>query len=300
MDVATNVTGAPAPTPTDTPTPTPTKKPTVTPTKKPTVTPTKKPATPTPTKKATVTPTKKATVTPTKKATVTPTKKATVTPTKDPTKTPSKTPTKKVTPEPTVKVSAPTNVSAKASSPSTVDISWTPAEGTDFVQVWRADKKDAEQSDYVLLGTYYASDGKSVSKSLIPNRTYYYKLRSYKKTSDGKKIFSGYSSVVSAKPKVDTPTGLKVTATTSSSISLSWNKVKGSSIFYEVWRLEDPNNTPGVCLGRYEGTEKTSTNLKSNTTYYYRVRAYYYYKDANGQDHRVYGGYCSLVSAKTK
>ncbi len=287
------------PTPTNTPKPTntPTKKPTNTPTKKPTNTPTKKP-TNTPTKKPTNTPTKKPTNTPTKKPTNTPTKKPTNTPTKKPTNTPTKKPTATATP--TIKVSAPSNVTAKASSPTTVDISWTPAPNTDFVQVWRTHKPNAEQSDYVLLGTYYASDGKSVSKSLTPNKTYYYKLRSYKKLSNGTNVYSGYSTVVSATPKVDVPTGLKVTATTSNSISLNWNKVNGTSIFYEVWRLDDPNNMPGACLGRYKETSKVSTNLKSGTTYYYRVRAYYYYKDADGTEHRIYGGYSPIVSAKTK
>ena len=291
------------PTPTKKATPTPTKKATPTPTKKATPTPTKK-ATPTPTKKATPTPTKKATPTPTKKATPTPTKKATPTPTKKATPTPTKkatpTPTKKATPTPTVKVSAPSGVSAKSSSPTTVDISWTPAPNTDFVQVWRTHKANAEQNDYVLLGTYYASDGKSVSKSLTPGKTYYYKLRSYKKLSNGTNVYSGYSTVVSATPKVDAPTGLKVTATTSDSISLSWNKVSGTSIFYEVWRLDNPNNTPGACLGRYTDTNKVSTNLKSGTTYYYRVRAYYYFKDADGTEHRIYSAYSPMVSAKTK
>ena len=151
------------------PTTSPTKKATVAPTKKATDTPT-----PTPTKKSTVTPTPKTTVTPTKKATVAPTKKATVAPTKAVTAAP----TKKATAAPTVKVSAPSNVKATVSSPSTVDISWTPAPNTDFVQVWRTHKANAQQSEYVLLGTYYASDGKSVSKLLVSGRTYYYKLSS--------------------------------------------------------------------------------------------------------------------------
>ncbi|MBR3057039.1 MAG: hypothetical protein IKG93_03625 [Clostridiales bacterium] len=293
----------PTATPTKKVTPTPTKKVTPTPTKKVTPTPTKK-ATPTPTKKVTPTPTKKATPTPTKKVTPTPTKKVTPTPTKKATPTPIKKPTatpiKKPTATPTVKVSAPSNVKAKASSPSTVDISWTPATNTDFVQVWRTHKANAQQSDYVLLGTYYASDGKSVSKSLTPGKTYYYKLRSYKKLSNGSKVYSGYSAIVSATPKVDAPTGLKVTGTTKDSISLTWNKISGSNILYEVWRIESPTKTPGALLGIYTGTTKTSTNLKSGTTYYYRVRAYYYTKDANGQTHKYYSGYSTIVSAKTK
>ena len=194
---------------------------------------------------------------------------------------------------------APSRVSATASSATTVDIAWTPSEGSDFVQVWRTHKANAEQKDYVLIGTYRAKDGNSVSKSLTPNKTYYYKLRSYKKFSDGRKVYSGYSSVVKATPKVDAPESLSVTRVTKDSIGLRWSPVSGSNIMYEVWRLSSSSATPGVCLGRYSGTEKISTNLKSGTIYYYRVRAYYYYIGADKQAHRIYGPYSNMVNAVT-
>lgn len=198
-------------------------------------------------------------------------------------------------------VSAPTNVKATPASPTTVKITWNAAPGTSFVQVWRTNKANAEQKDYVLLGTYHASDGNSTSKLLTPNKTYYYKLRGYTKLASGKNVYSGYSAVVSATPSVNVaaPVSLRVTGKTSSSISLQWNAVSGNNIMYEVWRLSSVTNTPGVCLGRYSNTAKVSTNLKPGTTYYYRVRAYYYYYDGGGQLHRVYGPYSSIVSART-
>ena len=79
-----------------------------------------------------------------------------------------------------------------------------------------------------------------------------------------------------------------------------WDKVSGGNIMYEVWRMTSRTNTPGVCLGRYKDPSKLSTNLKAGTTYYYRVRAYYYYYDGNGQVHRVYGSYGSIVAGTTK
>ena len=266
-------------------------------------TPTRK-ATVTPTKKATVTPTRKATVTPTKKATVSPTKKATVTPTRKVTLTPTKTaqkPTPTITKRPT-SLAAPGNVSASPASPTTVNISWKAAAGTSFVEVWRTTKANAEQKDYVCIGIYNAADGASVSKLLTPNKTYYYKVRGYIKFSDGKKVYSGYSKVVSATLKIfiAVPSGLRVTATTNNSVSLSWNKVSGSNIMYEVWRMDVAGKTPGVCIGRYDTTSSVSKKLTSNKTYYYRVRAYFYFYGTDGQTHRVYSHYSSIVSGKTK
>jgi hypothetical protein len=182
-----------------------------------------------------------------------------------------------------------------------VKITWSASSKTDFVQVWRTNKANAQQKDYVLLGTYNATDKTSISKFLKPNTTYYYKVRGYRKLADGKKIYSGYSTVKSARPSVTVfaPASLQVTGKTSNSISLKWSTVSGSNIMYEVWRMSFITDTPGVCLGRYSGNTKISTHLKSGTTYYYRVRAYYYYYDGNGEVHRIYSTYSPIVSAKT-
>ncbi|MBR3057661.1 MAG: fibronectin type III domain-containing protein [Clostridiales bacterium] len=201
----------------------------------------------------------------------------------------------------TATLPVPSSVMAKVASPVSVNITWTPGAGTDFIQVWRASKANAEQKDYVLIGTYKASAKSSVSKFLTPNNTYYYKLRGYKKLSNGKTIYSGYSKIASAKPSVTVgvPTGLTVTGTTPETISLTWNKISGSNIMYEVWRMDVKGHTPGVCIGRYDTNSCTSKKLTPGKTYYYRVRAYYYFKDANGDTHRVYGNYTSIKEATT-
>ena len=199
-------------------------------------------------------------------------------------------------------IELPTFSSAKPSSPTTVDIKWTAPADASFVEVWRTTKANAEQKDYVCIGIYNAKDGASVSKLLTPNKTYYYKLRTYIKYSDGKKIYSGYSRVLSAKPtiSVSAPTGLRVTARTNNTISLAWNKVSGSNINYEVWRMDVKGKTPGVCLGRYSDPNSVSKKLTSGKTYYYRVRAYFYYTGTDKQVHRIYSGYSDIVAGKTK
>ena len=299
------VTPTPKPLPTKLPTntPTPTKKPTNTPT------PTKKPTsttkpTPIPTATPTVKPTvaKKPTNTPTSKPTNTPvpTKRPTNTPTNTPTTTPTNTPiTKKATVTPTPALSAPYAVTAKTESATSVRLNWTSASNIQYIQVWRATVQNASQSQYSLIGVYNASDKTSLSENLKPNQMYYYKLRGYSKLSNGTTVYSGYSTIVSARPIVPVPQNLRVTDVTSDTVTLNWDKVNGSSILYEVWRMPSRTETPGVCLGRYTDAQKVSTNLKSNTCYYYRVRAYYYYKDADGTPHRIYGDYSSIVGAST-
>ncbi len=198
-------------------------------------------------------------------------------------------------------VSPPTDIDASPIEPTKVGISWRATAGLTYVEVWRTHKADAEQKDYVLLGIYNARDEKSVSKCLTPNKTYYYKLRGYRVREDGKRIYSSYSPVVSATPSVrlGAPKNPHVIKCTTTSITLTWNTVPGANIMYEVWRLSSKDNTPGVCLGRYNTIEKVSTNLKPGTTYYYRIRCYYYYYDAAGQLHRVYSPYGKTISGTT-
>ncbi|MBR3058447.1 MAG: fibronectin type III domain-containing protein [Clostridiales bacterium] len=198
-------------------------------------------------------------------------------------------------------VTPPTNVETTQIDPTRVGISWKPTMGLTYVEVWRTHKAQAEQKDYVLIGIYNAGDEGCISKYLTPNKTYYYKLRGYRVREDGKKIYSHYSQVVSATPSVrlGAPKNPRIIKCTTTTITLAWNPVPGANIMYEVWRLSSKDNTPGVCLGRYNNIEKVSTNLKPSTTYYYRIRCYYYYYDAAGQIHRVYSPYGKTISAST-
>ena len=199
----------------------------------------------------------------------------------------------------TPKPSKPSNIKVSASSPTTVKLTWTVPSSAEYVQVWRTDKANAEQSDYTLIGTYPKTTTSATSKYLTPNKTYYYKLRSYVVNSAGKKVYSPFSSVFSVKPSVTVgkPTGFKVSSTTKNSITLTWNAVSGTNIRYEVWRVAD---VPGTLVDRMKNTSITDTGLKSKTSYCYRIRAYFYYTDANGNGHRVYGDYTSIIAGTTK
>ena len=200
------------------------------------------------------------------------------------------------------KPSKPTSVTAKQQSPVSVKVSWSVSSEAKYVQVWRAEKANAEQSDFTLIGTFDGTDGSCISKNLTPNKTYYYKLRSYVVSSSGGKVYSPFTSVVSVKPTVSvgTPTGLKVKSTTKDTVTLTWDAVSGSNISYEIYRTTSSTANPGDYVTRTAKTTYENTGRKSGTTYYYRVRAYYFYTDASGNTHRIYGAYSAPVTAKTK
>ncbi len=88
----------------------------------------------------------------------------------------------------------PTGVKAKRVSNSSIKVSWTKVSGATKYQVYRATSK---------TGTYKkVAETTSLSytnKSLTDNKTYYYKVRAYRKVGSSK-VYGSYSAIVSAKP----------------------------------------------------------------------------------------------------
>lgn len=91
---------------------------------------------------------------------------------------------------------APKTVKAERASSSTVKISWSPVSGGQYYQVYRATSRNGS---YALLGTYDDKTRSSISRSLKKGTTYYYKVRTYRWVN-GQRVFSSFSTVVSATP----------------------------------------------------------------------------------------------------
>lgn len=68
------------------------------------------------------------------------------------------------------------------------------------------------------------------------------------------------------------PTGVSASATSSSSITVSWNAVTGATGYY-VYRSASSSGT-FTQVGSPTTTSFTNTGLSANTTYFYRVAAY--------------------------
>ena len=141
---------------------------------------------------------------------------------------------------------------------------------------------------YTLISTTTAIS--YTNSGLTSNSVYYFKVRAYRLIGSVK-VYSGYSSVLSAKPMPATPTALKAAATSYNSINIRWNAVYGVS-GYEVYKA---TGSKGSCtlVSTTTGVSYNSTGLMTNTSYYYMVRAY----RLNGNV-KIYSGFSALVSAK--
>ena len=145
-------------------------------------------------------------------------------------------------------------------------ITWNAVPGRKGYEIWRSDAEDGVYK-YITTttNTYY------YNKSLIPNRTYYYKVRAY--VMVGKtKYRSGFSNITSAMPMFQSVTGVAGTVSSPTSSRLTWNAVPGRS-GYAILRSATADGTYKV-IGTTTKTYYTDTKCLPNRTYYYKVRAY--------------------------
>ena len=185
--------------------------------------------------------------------------------------------------KPTVKVSSNSYNSNK--------LSWNKVTGASGYEVLRATSK---------TGTYKSvktiTSGSTVSYTdtkLATGKTYYYKVRAYR-TVDKKKVYSSYSSVVSAKPVLKTPS-VKLTSG-SKKATIKWEKISGAS-GYEVYRATSKSGKYSKIktITKNSTVSYVNSSLTKNKTYYYKVRAY---RTVNGK--KIYSSYSVAKSVKVK
>lgn len=88
-------------------------------------------------------------------------------------------------------------------------------------------------------------------------------------------------------------TGLKATKTTTTTVTLSWDKMKGAS-GYVVYKYY-PSTKTYKKLKTVTGTTLTVKDRKSGTKYYYAVKAY-----TNSETGKIYGSYSKVLTTSTK
>ncbi|WP_440969634.1 fibronectin type III domain-containing protein [Peribacillus frigoritolerans] len=179
----------------------------------------------------------------------------------------------------------PSSVKAASFSYNSVRTSWTAVSGASGYEVYRA---TSSTGTYSLAGsttlTSYTNTG------LTTNKPYYYKIRAYR-TVGSMKVYSNYSTVVTAKPVPTVPTNFKATRISSTSLKLTWVSVSGAS-GYELYRSTSFSGTYNL-LKSTTSLYYTNSSLTTGKTYYYKLRAY-----RTVGTTKVYSGWTTIISAK--
>ncbi|WP_179195975.1 SpoIID/LytB domain-containing protein [Bacillus sp. OV166] len=170
-----------------------------------------------------------------------------------------------VTRQITVKLASPANLKAVASTYNSVNLSWSAVSGASGYEIYRS---TSSTGTYTKIASTTSTSYSSTS--LNTGTAYYYKVRAYKTVTPS--AYSGYSSVVSAKPVLATPSSAKAASSAYNSIKTSWTAVSGAS-GYEVYRATSSTGSY-YYAGSTTSTIFNNSGLVTNTPYYYKIRAY--------------------------
>lgn len=182
--------------------------------------------------------------------------------------------------------SVPSNVGTTIASSNGITINWSAVSGATGYEVYRA---TSEAGTYSLVAT--VTSGVSTTNSgLTMGQNYYYKLRSYKLV-DGVKVYSNFTTVVSAQATPPAPTTMVATKASASSVKLTWGTVSGTT-GYEVYRSTSSGGTYSL-LKSSTSNSYTDTSLTKNVTYYYKVRAFKLVGNT-----KIYSGWTTISSIK--
>ena len=160
---------------------------------------------------------------------------------------------------------SPTNVSVSPVSQNQLKITFDKVNGAEGYQIYSSTSKNGSYKKVATITTNSYTNSK-----LSFGKTYYYKVRSYKKVN-GKTVYSNFSAIAYKKVNLNAPS-VKFTPTSDTSVKLTWNKISGATS-YKIYYSTEEN-------GSYKGLVTVKTNyyehkkLTFGTTYFYKVIPY--------------------------
>ena len=168
---------------------------------------------------------------------------------------------------------APTGLSATASTQTGVSLSWTAVTDAEYYKIERGASSTGpwtSVSDTISTSSYTAT-------GLVCNTTYYFKVSargdgSPYSTTFGSQSDGDVSKSTTDCPNAPAPLGLEATASTDTTVILSWTAVTDAE-YYELERGASSEGPWTSISNTISTSSHTATGLACNTTYYFRVSA---------------------------
>ncbi|HOQ39694.1 MAG TPA: fibronectin type III domain-containing protein [Fervidobacterium sp.] len=180
----------------------------------------------------------------------------------------------------------PTDLTATAVSSSEIQLEWkdNSMDETGF----KIERKLHSSGSWKEIAQPSANTTTYKDTNLDSNTTYDYRIRAYNNYGD-----SDYSNVASATTSAaipQAPTNLAATALSSTQIKLAWQDNSTNETGFKIERKTGSGTWTETAEASANATTYTETGLDSDTTYYYRIRAYNDYGDSD---------YSNVASATT-
>lgn len=166
-----------------------------------------------------------------------------------------------------VQLSAPQNLAATAQSDHSIMLTWTD-EGL-FKSGFRLQRAPAGAEDWQQIAELGENAASYTDEGLDEGTTYRYRIRSFSQTAE-----SPFSQTATATTLPAAPTGLSASRSSETEIEITWNDNSSVEDGYELQRsLSQGSGFETVTTLAADVSEYSDSELNSNTTYYYRVRA---------------------------
>jgi len=171
--------------------------------------------------------------------------------------------------------SSPTGVTAIATSSSSISVSWNSVTGaTSYDVYYEVGSSSTKNFASNVTGISYTHTG------LTASTTYYYYIKARNSAGESDYSSTDYATTQSSSSgggggtsKPSTPTGVTATATSSTSIKISWNAVSGATS-YKIYSPNNPGTNSGFqLLDTVTTNSYTDTEVNPGQTWYYRVSA---------------------------
>ncbi len=178
-------------------------------------------------------------------------------------------------PPPTSQLPAPTGLSATSMSSTAVSLAWKDNASS---ETGYAIERSLDGTNFKQVNTVGANITTYTNGKLVTGTKYYYRVRAFDGSGDG-----AYSSIASVTPvtpppvvtpPLTTPSSLKVSATSSSTIKLTWNDNGTTQTGYDIERGTDGQTFVQIDSISANVATDVSVNLVPSTKYYFRVRAF--------------------------
>lgn len=168
------------------------------------------------------------------------------------------------------------NLKQNSSYKTLIKLTWDKAGYASGYRIYRSTSKDGT---YKKIGEVSGSSKTSFTdKNVSSGKTYYYKVRAYRKVGNSRD-YGSYSTKLKASTRCNTPV-IKLSSTSSStnktsSVKVSWKKISGAQ-GYAVYRANSKTGEYKRIKTITSGSTLSTTDkdVKSGKTYYYKVRAY--------------------------
>ena len=189
------------------------------------------------------------------------------------------------TPEPPA---APSNPTATPFNATEIDLAWTDNSNNEAgFKIERCTGSGC--NNFVQIATVGANVTTYWDTGLSASTAYSYRVRSY--NSAGDSTYSNTASATTLTPPA-APSSLKATAVSRSQINLAWTDNSNNELNFAIERCRGASCTTFALIANVGANVTTykNTDLRPNTTYRYRVRAY---------NKAGYSGYSNILGART-